>query len=356
MSTVTADSLVLAYGSTRVVDGVSFSIAEGEHLTLLGPSGCGKTTTLRAVAGLETPLAGRIAIGTKPVFDAAARLNLPPERRGVAMVFQSYAIWPHMSVFENVAYGLRARRAPKATIAPAVTAALTLVGLQTFADRPAPMLSGGQQQRVALARALACDPSVILLDEPLSNLDAQLRLSMRDELATMRRRLGFTALYVTHDQEEAFALSDRILVMRAGRIEQEGTPAALHAAPRTSFVATFLGMRNVIPASATPIAGGAEARLPDGSILRAANPWPGPASAPALCVRPIDITLSPTTADGQGSQGTITQMLFLGDLLHVTLHCAGYDLVASTRPRGDLAEGMLVFWRAAPSACVVVWS
>jgi iron(III) transport system ATP-binding protein len=290
------------------------------------------------------------------MFDAAARLNVPPERRGVSMVFQSYAIWPHMTVFENVAYGPRARGVASAAVATAVNAALDLVGLAAFADRPAPMLSGGQQQRVALARALACDPSVVLFDEPLSNLDTQLRLAMRGELASLRRRLGFTALYVTHDQEEAFALSDRILVLRDGRIEQAGTPAALHAAPRSRFVASFLGMRNVLHAEAKALSGNqAEARLPDGTILRAANPWPAPPESPSLCVRPIDVTLSLTETEGQGGQGTIAQMLFLGDLMHITLRCDGYELVASTRPRDDLAERMRVHWRAAPQSCLVTW-
>lgn len=171
---VSVADLAIAYGAMQAVHGVTFSVAPGEHVTLLGPSGCGKTTTLRALAGLETPYAGRIAIGGVIVFDAAARRDLPPERRGLSMVFQSYAIWPHMTVFDNVAYGLRARRAPRATIAPAVGRALALVGLGDFTDRSAAKLSGGQQQRVALARAIACDPAVVLLDEPLSNLDAQL--------------------------------------------------------------------------------------------------------------------------------------------------------------------------------------
>jgi len=359
---VVVEDLVVAYGPARAVDGVGFRVAAGEHVTLLGPSGCGKTTTLRAVAGLETPLHGRIRIGGICAFDAAARRDLPPERRGIAMVFQSYAIWPHMTVFDNVAYGLRARRAARAAIAQKVRHALALVGLDTFADRSAARLSGGQQQRVALARALACDPAVVLLDEPLSNLDAQLRIAMRTELAELRRRLGFTAIYVTHDQEEAFALSDRILVMRAGGIDQDGTPEALHATPRTQFVARFLGMRNVIAGEARSSACGppaAELRMPDGTVLRARAPWPRPdneMAMPALCFRPLDVALSPKAIDGQGGTGVVAQRLFLGDLVQITLRCNGFDIIACDRPRDDLAEGTPVHWRVPPERCVVTWS
>ena len=351
---VAVEGLEVAYGPVLAVDEVAFTVARGEHVTLLGPSGCGKTTTLRAVAGLETPRAGRIAIGGVEVFGAGK--NLPPEQRDISMVFQSYAIWPHMTVFENVAYGLRARGAAKANISTAVQRALALVGLEAFAARPAPLLSGGQQQRVALARALAVDPRVVLLDEPLSNLDAQLRLSMRAELADLRRRLGFTAIYVTHDQEEAFALSDRIVVMRGGRIEQDGTPAALHAAPRTQFVARFLGMRNVIAAQATPGSDIVEARLADGSVLQARNPWPGVGDAPALCFRPINVTLSAGAMSGQGSAGEVTQILFLGDLMQVTLRCAGYEIVACDRPRDDIKEGARLSWSVTPVRCLVAWT
>ncbi|HEX3349209.1 MAG TPA: ABC transporter ATP-binding protein [Acetobacteraceae bacterium] len=356
------DGLTVAYGAAPVVDGIAFAVARGEHVTLLGPSACGKTSTLRAIAGLERPVAGRIRIGGAPVFDAAMRRDVPPERRRISMVFQSYAIWPHMTVFDNVAYGLRARRAPRATIEPAVGRALALVGLHDLATRSAARLSGGQQQRVALARAIAANPEVVLLDEPLSNLDAQLRITMRTELADLRRRLGFTAIYVTHDQEEAFALSDRIVIMRAGRIEQEGSPETLHAMPRTQFVARFLGMRNVIAGSARPLhctARAAEIRLPDGTVLRAVDNWPGPGwtgAEPAACFRPLDVSLFSEPASGQGADGVVVQRLFLGDLVQVTLRCNGYDVIAANRPRGDLIEGARLHWRVAPERCLVTWS
>ena len=200
--TIEIADLVVRYGTVPAVNGVSFAVGQGEHVTLLGPSGCGKTTTLRAVAGLEEPAGGSIRIDGETVFSATQRRNVPTERRGVSMVFQSYAVWPHMSVAENVAYGLRVRKLPKGQIAEAVERALDLVQMRALADRSAALLSGGQQQRVALARAIAFSPTVLLFDEPLSNLDAKLRAEMRVELRALQRRLGVTSLYVTHDQEE----------------------------------------------------------------------------------------------------------------------------------------------------------
>ncbi len=196
--------LVVRYGDATAVDGVSFTVGRGEHVTLLGPSGCGKTTTLRAIAGLETPSGGSIHIGGQAMYSAAERRNVAAEKRGISMVFQSYAVWPHMTVFNNVAYGLRVRKLPRAEIAAQVERALDLVQMRSFADRSASLLSGGQQQRVALARAIAFSPSVLLFDEPLSNLDAKLRAEMRVELRELQRRLNITSVYVTHDQEEAW--------------------------------------------------------------------------------------------------------------------------------------------------------
>jgi ABC-type Fe3+/spermidine/putrescine transport system ATPase subunit len=348
------DRLMMGFGPVTAVDGVSFGVGTGEHLTLLGPSGCGKTTTLRAIAGLETPRSGRIVIDGKPVFDADAGVNLPPERRGLAMVFQSYAIWPHMTVFENVAFSFKVRGIARDKAKAAVERALALVDLAGFADRPATKLSGGQQQRVALARAIAFDCKVILLDEPLSNLDAQLRINMRSELAVLRDRLGFTAVYVTHDQEEAFALSDRIIIMRGGRIEQEGTPASIHAAPRTRFVAAFLGMKNIFDAELEPGANGyADARLADGTVLRVRNQQRDGAAG-AISFRPIDVTLHERPADGQGGSGTISRALFLGDLVHYTVKSGGLEIAAYDRPRPELTEGRTVHWRVAPERCLVL--
>ena len=230
-------------GSVLALKGVSFEVQSGEIYTLLGPSGCGKSTTLRAVAGLETASAGEIAIGELTVFSSRRGINLAPELRGVGMVFQSYAVWPHMTVFENVAFPLirGKRKVARHEVKDRVIKALAMVQLEAMADRPAPMLSGGQQQRVALARALVYEPKMLLLDEPLSNLDAKLRVEMRVEIQQIIKRLGLTGLYVTHDQEEAMAISDRIAVMQDGVILQEAAPHHIYADPVTVFVAGFIG-------------------------------------------------------------------------------------------------------------------
>ena len=245
-ASIEVKDLVVRYGRVAAVRGVTFSVAAGEHLTLLGPSGCGKTTTLRAIAGLEPPEAGEIRIGGTVVFASAPRVHVPPERRGLSMVFQSYAIWPHMTVQDNVAYGLRVPRMSQTEIAERVRWALELVQMGDLGSRSASKLSGGQQQRVALARAFVFSPSVLLFDEPLSNLDAKLRAEMRIELKELQRRLGITSVYVTHDLEEALAISDRIVVMRDGVIEQVGTPTEIYDLPRNTFVADFVGSANLI--------------------------------------------------------------------------------------------------------------
>ena len=243
---IEVNGLELYYGSVPAVRGISFKVMPGEQLTLLGPSGCGKTTTLRAVAGLEQPTVGEIRIDGVPVFSSAHKINIPAEKRGLSMVFQSYAIWPHMTVFDNVAYGLRVRKTSAAEITEKVDRALEMVQMREFSGRRASQLSGGQQQRVALARAFVFQPSVLLFDEPLSNLDAKLRADMRIELRDLQHRLGITSLYVTHDLEEALAMSDRIVVMRDGLVEQTGTPDEIYSLPRSEFVADFIGSANLI--------------------------------------------------------------------------------------------------------------
>jgi iron(III) transport system ATP-binding protein len=352
------ERLAVRYGPIAAVEGVDLTVSQGEHVTLLGPSGCGKTTTLRAIAGLERPSAGRIAVEGAPVFDAAQGLDTPPEKRGFSMVFQSYAIWPHMTVSENVGFSFRVRGIGREKARPAVERALTLVDLADYADRPASQLSGGQQQRVALARAIAYETKVVLLDEPLSNLDAQLRIAMRAELGELRRRLGFTAIYVTHDQEEAFALSDRIIVMRAGRVEQEGTPAELHRAPRTRFVASFLGMKNILEAEVHPLSCGdclAEARLASEIVLRARDPHANGAAAGAATIgfRPVDVRLDAGTA-GAGTPGIVTRSLFLGDIAQYHIRSGPIEICAHDRPRAELTEGTPVSWRVDPEKCLVL--
>lgn len=243
--------LVADYGSTRAVSGVDLEIGRSEFVTLLGPSGCGKTTTLRCVAGLHTPRSGEITLGGKQLYGPG--VNAPPHKRDINMVFQSYAVWPHMTTRENVAYGLKAKKMARATARAKAEEMLELVGLAEFADRHATDLSGGQQQRVALARALATEPSLVLMDEPLSNLDAQLRARMRDEIRQIQRRTGITVLYVTHDQSEALSMSDRVVVMNRGTIQQVGDPWALYHRPENAFVATFVGDANVVPGEVTEV-------------------------------------------------------------------------------------------------------
>jgi len=234
-------NLVKIFGKLTAVDNVSFKVEQGEVVTLLGPSGCGKTTTLRMVAGFEKPNAGEVEIAGRVVVATNRRINVPPERRDIGMVFQSYAIWPHMTVFENVAFPLNVRHANRQEIKRRVKETLELVGLANFSDRPAILLSGGQQQRVSLARALVYSPSILLLDEPLSNLDAKLREQMRIEIKRLQQQLGFTVLFVTHDQIEAMSLSTRLALMNQGRIEQIGGPQEVYENPQTPFVEDFLG-------------------------------------------------------------------------------------------------------------------
>ncbi|AFL95882.1 iron(III) ABC transporter ATPase [Thermococcus cleftensis] len=242
MVDVKLENIVKTFGETVALKGINLHIKAGELFTLLGPSGCGKSTTLRIIAGLDFPDSGTIYFGDEEVT------YLPSSKRGAVLVFQNYALWPHMTVFDNVAYGLKLRKVPKEEIKKKVQWALELVKLEGFADRYPTQLSGGQQQRVAIARALVVEPKVLLLDEPLSNLDAKLRLEMRSEIRRIQRELGITVIYVTHDQEEAMAISDRIAVMNVGTVEQVGTPKEIYESPRTEFVASFMGKTNVIPA------------------------------------------------------------------------------------------------------------
>ncbi|CAB3806922.1 ABC transporter ATP-binding protein [Paraburkholderia fynbosensis] len=248
MSNITLENVSRAFGSNVVVDGVNLNISPGEFVTLLGPSGCGKTTTLRMVAGLERNSGGTIKIGDAVVSDASQKIFVPPERRSLGMVFQSYAIWPHMTVFENVAYPLKVRRMPERDIRTKVDKALRLVEMERFAERPAPALSGGQQQRIAIARALVFEPKVLLLDEPMSNLDSRLRTQMGDDFRELQQRLKITTLYVTHDQAEAMSLSDRVAVMSGGEILQISAPSEIYHRPANRQVAEFFGSPNLLKA------------------------------------------------------------------------------------------------------------
>ncbi len=253
MAAVRLSGVSKSFGSVRAVDGVTLDAEEGKFLTLLGPSGCGKTTTLRMIAGLEQNDSGRIQIGERVMSSPEQRVFVPPERRNIGMVFQSYAIWPHMSVFDNVAYPLRIRKRPADEIRRRVGETLELVSMNGLSDRQATALSGGQQQRVAIARALVFEPSILLMDEPLSNLDAQLREQMRVQLRELQQRLGITTVYVTHDQEEAMVLADTIAVLHEGRLVQLGPPEEVYHRPASRTVAAFFGAPNLLAGRVTDV-------------------------------------------------------------------------------------------------------
>ena len=347
MPFLTLQNVAKSYGQTAAVVDLSLEVERGEFFGLLGPSGCGKTTTLRMIAGLETPDAGAIS------FDGRDITGLPPERRGFGMVFQNYALFPHLNVFENVAFGLRARRLPREEIAGRVESALALVRLPGYEKRAVDALSGGQQQRVAIARAVAIEPALLLFDEPLSNLDVSLREETRAELRDLVARLGLTAVYVTHDQEEAFALCDRITVMGEGRELQTGTPRELYERPAHLAVARFLGRNNLIEAVRLSAKHDAEATfktLTGGHTLRVRVP-PDAASAPinrpvTLAVRPERLQL--TAGDGAAAENTVRAAVrrinFAGATTIVELDAGGLRLEAHTlRPFSlDIGDACVV--------------
>lgn len=268
MSHISVHDLRKDFGGGAVIDGVSFDIESGTFVTILGASGCGKTTTLRCLAGLEKPTSGRIEIGGRPVFDSNDSVFIAPEKRRIGMVFQSYGLWPHMTVGGNVGYPMRIQRKNRKDIAARVEELLAVVELGGYGKRSAAALSGGQQQRVALARALANNSGLVLYDEPLSNLDARLRASTRDQILSVHNRLGTTSVLVTHDQEEALTMSDHIIVMSAGRIEQVGTPEEIYSKPTTKFVAKFMGIDNVLAAEVVSAAADSSTLAVGGGTLQ----------------------------------------------------------------------------------------
>ncbi|MGW0203185.1 ABC transporter ATP-binding protein [Nonomuraea sp. NPDC003201] len=313
---VEIEGLAAGYDGARVLDLDRLSIRKGEFLSILGPSGCGKTTLLNCVAGFVQPTAGRI------VIDGSDVTRRPPYRRGLGMVFQNYALFPHMTVAANVAYGLRVRRLGRRERDERVREALSLVGLEGYAGRRPRQLSGGQQQRVALARALAIRPAVLLLDEPLSNLDAKLRREMRVELRAIQRRIGTTMVFVTHDQEEALALSDRVAVMNGGRVEQLGSPDEVYRRPATRFVAQFIGAANVLEGTVT-----GSGALDSGGIVVECGPLSlRPGGRAVVAVRPERIRLAtpgPEAGPATGGvAGTVGYRAFAGDAWHVEVRLA----------------------------------
>ncbi|MBD0862857.1 ABC transporter ATP-binding protein [Gordonia sp. zg691] len=288
---VCIDNLTLTFGDFTAVKSLNLDIEDGESLVLLGQSGCGKTSTMRCVAGLEDPNGGSITIGGTTVFDAGRKVNLAPNKRNVGLVFQSYAVWPHMTVLENVMFPLKMKKRPKAEAKTKAIETLELVGLAHLASRGASMLSGGQMQRVALARSLAMEPAVMLLDEPLSNLDARLREDLRVELRRLQLELGLTCIYVTHDQGEALALADRIAIMQGGRISQLADPWETYRAPASASIAAFLGVSNIF--SVRPPEGGVDRlRLREHDLEMAfGTELPSDTSDLSVCVRPEHVRL-----------------------------------------------------------------
>jgi iron(III) transport system ATP-binding protein len=333
---VRLDRVTKRFGAFVAVDDLTLEIPPGRLVTLLGPSGCGKTTTLRMIAGLEHPSSGRVWIGDEDVTP------LPASNRSVTMVFQSYALFPHLTVFENVAYGLRIARLSPSDISAQVADVLTLVGLPQVGARFPAHLSGGQQQRVALARALVMKPKVLLFDEPLSNLDAKLRKRVRAEIRELQRRLGITSIYVTHDQAEALALSDVIVVMNQGHVEQIGTPSDLYQRPATRFVADFIGEANLLPGRHE------QGQVSIGPYTFTFSQPGAPEGAIAVMARPETIEVH---TDGEGLPGRIRTAFFMGMVTEYLIDTAsGEVLVAEPlNARGPLAVGHEVKLRFRPS-------
>ena len=320
MASLSIENLVKRYGDTQVVRGLNLNVAEGELVALLGPSGCGKTTTLRMVAGFVEPTSGKITLGASNIT------TLPPHRRDTAMVFQSYALFPHMSVAANIGFGLEMRKVPKAQRDERIRAALDMVQLSHLAERLPRQLSGGQQQRVALARGLAVNPAILLLDEPLSNLDAKLRAEVQHEIRALQQRLGLTTLLVTHDQEEALIMADKMVVMEGGVIRQHGSPDELYNNPADVFVAGFIGRCNLIEGQSV---GAGKFRAGNGAVFDCDPATQGT----VLVLRPEDITLG--MPHESAATGTIRRITFLGAQTEYGIDYAGTSLVVTTRGRPE---------------------
>ena len=343
----------------RAAEEVSFEVPPGKFFTLLGPSGCGKTTTLRSIAGLEKPRLGEISVDGEVLYSSARAVFVPPNRRGLGMVFQSYAIWPHMTVFENAAFPLRVsrKRISRADLKEKVLRVLKVVALHDMAEREATKLSGGQQQRLALARALVMEPRVLLLDEPLSNLDAKLRERMRFELKRLQRDLGITTVYVTHDQSEALALSHSIAVMNAGRIEQIGSPRDIYETPGTPFVADFVGTTNFIRGSVVAPEDGGLCRVSSEiGVLRArVTEAMQPGERVVVSVRPEDIHLSESKPEGENVwQGKVDQKVFLGEAVDFQVLVGSRPVQSRAHPSLRTRVGEPIYVKIDADKCVAL--
>lgn len=371
MAMLTIESLTKSYGGGRTgrsrsvervfaVSNVSFEVLDGELFTLLGPSGCGKTTTLRSVAGLEKPDTGRILLQDRVLFDAGTRTNVPANRRGLGMVFQSYAIWPHMTVFNNVAFPLqvKAKRPPRGQVREQVLRVLEVTELAEFVDRPATALSGGQQQRLALARALVTRPELMLLDEPLSNLDAKLRETMWFELKRLQRELGVTTVYVTHDQNEALAMSSRIAVMNGGRIEQIGKPREIYTQPCSKFVAEFIGNSNFLTATVGPrVDGLVRLDTPHGGLWTSSDPQAPEGSEVLVTLRPESLSISADQPEGHPRnewRGTVVNRAFMGDSVDHVVGFGKLELRVRCNPAVSIAPQTEIHLQVDPANVIIV--
>jgi iron(III) transport system ATP-binding protein len=341
----------------KALVGVDLSIPANQIFTLLGPSGCGKTTLLRCIVGLEAPDSGEIAIGEEIVWSKERNIFVPPEKRGLGMVFQTYAIWPHMDVFDNVAYPLQTRKEPKEEIRRKVEKTLRFVQLEGLENRPATKLSGGQQQRVALARALVAEPKVILFDEPLSNLDAKLREETRKELRSFLSELKITAVYVTHDRIEALSLSDTIAVMKEGRIVEIGTPKKIYFDSGQRFVADFIGRANLIDGKVTAVED--SYTIIDsgiGAIACQKNPDTSPGDSVTLCIRPEFIkVIEGDKGDGRNIfKGTVESLVFVGEAYEGEISIASTRLIIRIEPTASVKEGDEIALSFDPDYCFVL--
>jgi ABC-type Fe3+/spermidine/putrescine transport system ATPase subunit len=352
--------LTVEYEGIRAVDRISFRVDKGEHLTLLGPSGCGKSSTLRGIAGLEKPRYGDLILFGTQIFSARKGINIPAEQRGMSMVFQSYAIWPHMTVFENVAYPLKLRKEPHRQIREKVQNTLTLVGMSGFEDRPASNLSGGQQQRIALARAMVFDPKIILLDEPLSNLDAKLRAKMRVELKLLQRNLKVTSIYVTHDQEESLLLSDRIILLNQGKIEQIGTPQEIYRNPRTRFAAEFIPSANLFSGSITRAADTDQPGLKVGNeaiiVFRDNGNIPRHTDNAVVYINASFFVIGEFSPPKKINtwEGKIASCFFVGDYIEYFVETAIGNIRVRSLPNYFYQEGENVSVHVAPENCHLI--
>jgi ABC-type Fe3+/spermidine/putrescine transport system ATPase subunit len=361
------ENLYKTFDRVVAVDRINLDIAQGEFFTLLGSSGCGKTTTLRMVGGLEKPDGGEIHIGDQCLVSAEKNLFIKPEKRDMGMVFQSYALWPHMTVFENVCYPLKLRGIKGREAEKKVADVLGLVGLAGLEERPAPALSGGQQQRVALARALVFSPKVLLLDEPLSNLDAQLREEMRRELKSLQQRVNITVIFVTHDQIEALSLSDRIAIMKFGVLEQVGTPEEVYYHPATPFVRDFLGKTFLLPGKISDVTGqkihvevqgiaAAPLVLQQNNIVFSANGTPSLGQGVMVAIRPEQVSILGTTADRRPNtiQANLHAVQFLGDRYEYTVEIGAETRVLVSPGSQQVKRGDRIFLELKPEG-MTLW-